>query len=324
MSHCQFRHGIYIDEGLLGKSIPISLHLDGKVFRGKILFPGLKRTDIGDSISLYDIISPTSFQKFGYSAIDNWGEVRIQCKDKDKDITDILPSINGIAFIIECSNNDFTDKIETLLESYVSKFCSELMFLHPDAFVEEFDIRGDYAVISGWAIAGKNGIKPSATIQINLRSSTSENIQKMKVGHTELLSVLRDLDKDIKLQYELLSDLIRSKKEHNYRSAVLFGAMIIEVTLKDVISQYLNDVGCDEKVKHIIEKKMRNGFSSLIDIVKELGIDSPIHQKCKSLTIDVRNRIMHGGYMPTNEDSNNSEINARSILLHYCVPFFEQ
>lgn len=321
MTHCRFAHGVYIDENLLGKTIPLSFCHNDKEYSGSILFPLLKSTSEDDGFLHYYIDSPTSFTKFGYSGIENWGEVRCQCKSNG--ITHILPTIYGVAIIIKCIEEEFSESFSRLVESYASKFFMELMYMHPEAFVDEFDVRGEFVSISAWAPAIDKEKRRPIIVRPGIKVLFAESIDKNKVSFVEFFSIYRDLHKDIRIQYELLSDLIRNEKEHNYRSSVLFGAMIIEITLKEVISDYLENTQCDQKIRRVIEKKMRQGFSALAEIMNDLGLSSQLLPKCKTLTIDVRNRIMHGGYMPTKEDSSNSINNTREILSYYKIPFFE-
>ena len=95
----------------------------------------------------------------------------------------------------------------------------------------------------------------------------------------------------------------------------------IEKTLKEQIVDYLDKEQTAMRIKdHIL--RLADGFTKISDMMKKFGMLTDNHQKIKKGTIEVRNRIIHGGYFPTILEVEQAIDDAKFIIQQYNVKLF--
>ena len=309
---CYFKHKINIDEIFIGKRIPTKI-LEHKGF---ILFPIAK----SDSDFDMKLINPKLDGLY----------TEYECGDYSRTVspsgkTIRRPRISAVFFLFEIGNKiedeyKYCRQIICEIERSVSKFIKCVSVTHPTAvhwtyskeegYIEPID---SYYFVD--PATNKNaGI--DKTIRFALR------LEKDEMSTKEFFDIYRDIQKNISLQYELLADVERCLVREEFREVVLNCATIIEKTLKNQISEYLDRIHTTAEDKTSILKRL-DGLNKILKAMREyvLPIDACI-PKIQTGTIHIRSRVIHGGYFPTKEEVEQAIKDARLILKQYNVPLF--
>ncbi len=109
---------------------------------------------------------------------------------------------------------------------------------------------------------------------------------------------------------------------HDTRSSVLHCATAIEVALKKIIIAYLDTKVTDSLLKDYVLKQA-DGYSKLVELCKKCSISLAGLPNVKETVVDIRNRVIHGGYVPTREGANTAYENTRQALAVLKTPMFE-
>ena len=118
-----------------------------------------------------------------------------------------------------------------------------------------------------------------------------------------------------------MSDVYRCVERKEYREVILNCATIIEKTLKEQIGAYLDKENTTSVIKeHIL--RSADGFNKILEVMKKFGIPSDNCGAIKKGTIDIRNRVIHGGLFPTKEEVEQAIEDAKLIIKQYNVPLF--
>ena len=110
---------------------------------------------------------------------------------------------------------------------------------------------------------------------------------------------------------------------YNYdtRAAVLNCATSIEVVLKKRISDFLSKSSTSPVKDYVL--KQADSYSKQVEMCKKFGIPLNGVSNAKKFVFDVRNRVAHGGYIPSFEEANKAYKSTRSALIELAVPMFE-
>ena len=308
---CYFKHKININEIFIGKRIPTKI-LEHK---GYILFPIAKR----DSDFGMKLINPKL----------DWLYAEYECGDYSKTVspsgkTIRHPQIAAVFIILEIEDKienkyEYSRHIIAEIERVISKFIKCISLIHPSS------IKWSYAKEEGY-------IEPIDSYSL-VDTGTNEdygiaahiNVEFRGVLHeltiAEFFQICRNINKDISLQHTLLADVKRCLARCEYREVILNCATIIEKTLKEQIAKYLDSVNTAEIDKNQILDSA-DGFKKIYTVMKKFGLVIDNCNANEERTIKVRNRIIHGGYYPSQDQVMQAIEDARLIMKQYNVPLF--
>ncbi len=305
--YCDLKHSIFVEEAFLGKEVPIKLL---NKYDGAILFPVLEYGE-----NAYKLIAPCIDQ--------------IICQEQCGDVAkDILPSgeqilhpkfdrIYVVANLDTFDKDQITNLVKNEIEKYISKYIKCICLIHPSAIRWSY-IREDGYVepINSYHAKLNNG-SWGGFINLDMCLRTDDD----ELSIQEFFHIYRNITRTISLQYELLSDVYRCIERNEYREVILNCATIIEKTLKEQIGAYLDKEKTTSVIKeHIL--KSADGFNKILEVMKKFGIPSDNCGAIKNSTIDIRNRVIHGGYFPTKEEVEKSVEDAKLIIKQYNVSLF--
>lgn len=78
----------------------------------------------------------------------------------------------------------------------------------------------------------------------------------------------------------------------------------------------------DNSLKEYILRQA-DGYSRLVDLCKRCSVSLEGLPDVKETVIDIRNRVIHGGYVPTRGEANKAYENTRQALDVLKTPMFE-
>ena len=306
---CPFKHKVSLDRHFIGRRIPILVL--GK-YKGFILFPITE--DNGPEHYLYEP------QIEGIKSKEKCGECSVLYLETGVQI--LYPRFNSICFLLDfddIKDNKITLQVFAELERLTSKFIKCISLIKPNAIIWSLAREEEYVEAIDEAYLRKTVDKNVWTPLIFLDPYGLINREELTIN--EFWGIFRKLSKDISLQYELLADTIQCGIRHEYREAILNCSTIIEKTLKEQIAKYLDSVNTVEIVKNQILDSA-DGFRKILMVMKKFGLMVDNCNAIEERTIKVRNRIIHGGYFPTNEQTSQAVEDAKLIITQYNVPIF--
>ena len=308
---CDLKHKISIDEHFIGKKMPIKI----SEYNGYVLFPIKSEGEKGG----FRLISQKIDGLFGeydcgnYS-VTTYSDGKIICH----------PQISRVCICLTIDSDIQEDykahrHILEEVEKTSSKFIKCISLIHPSS------IKWSYAKEEGY-------IEPIDSYSL-VDTGTNEdygiaahiNVEFRGVLHelsiAEFFQICRNINKDISLQHTLLADVKRCLARCEYREVVLNCATIIEKTLKEQIAKYLDSVNTAEIDKNQILDSA-DGFKKIYTVMKKFGLVIDNSNAIEERTIKVRNRIIHGGYYPSQDQAMQAIENAKLIMKQYNVPLF--
>ena len=94
------------------------------------------------------------------------------------------------------------------------------------------------------------------------------------------------------------------------------------MALKRKLSTYLDENNIPQSLEDYVLKQA-DGFTKLIELCKKLGINLIGLPNVQESVINIRNRVIHGGYIPSNIESQVAYSTTREALRVLNVPMFE-
>ena len=126
-----------------------------------------------------------------------------------------------------------------------------------------------------------------------------------------------------------MSRPIRSREisDHAFRRpeakcVVLNCATCIEITLKKKISDYFDANHTPIELQEYVFKKA-DGYAQLVELSKKLKISFIGFPNVQETVINPRNRVIHGGYVPSHKEATIAYRDTRELLELLDVPLFE-
>lgn len=304
----RFKHGFALDGYLIGKSIKFNSGNCG--FR--LMLP--KLDDDGF------LKNPLPFHTTGFDFDEHgWGNCSRTCTSDGK-IIELKPTVHAVGLYLY-SNELICTSVITDIRHKIEKCLDIIYFIKPGALrTENLSIT---SLISDFVSASYDEIKQSfkPTFECSL---SIELYPTPRITLKDLILIIKNIDKDISIQYELLSNAIKHQIMHQYRDCVLTSATIIEITLKRELIKYLKTQITSTRVIDDLVKEI-TGFSKIIEKLKKYGVryDSKICNIIKDSTILCRNKIIHSGENATREQAVTAVQHAHEILEFYHVDYFE-
>lgn len=257
---------------------------------------------------------PGSLDRYGIG-IDDWGGWN-RCVSVD-DVKAYDAWISSI--LIECTS----DKKEAIPDnSEIQKLRNCLIhalhIINPDAICKDSDKQlTDLCEISSEVVL-KSGERPQPVIHV----SFSMDDQKGHVSIVDIKHAIRNYDKPVSVPYEMLDNARVNLSRKDTRSAVLHCATAIEIRLKKLFVAYLDAKKTEDTVKEIVLRQA-DGYSKLVELCKRCSISLADLPNVKETVVDIRNRVIHGGYVPTLQEATKAYEDTRQALAVLKTPMFE-
>lgn len=308
---CNLKHELKVSEVFIGKRFPLSV----LGFKGFVAFPLIDNDDKYG----FKLLSPQIQGLHKRDTCGNYSQTLLP-----NGTVQYHPRIARVYFVLNIErniqeDNEIIRQIIEMLETITSKCIKCISLIHPSA------VHWSYTKEEGYIDSIKTYVLLDTTTKIDhgIAGSISINftVPKEEVTLKEFLYVYRNITKNISLQYELISDVYRCVKRNEYREVILNCATIIEKTFKEQIKAYLNKENTSDIIKeHIL--KTADGFGKILKVMNKFGIPSYFCAQIKKSTIDIRNKVIHGGYFPSKEEVDQAIKDAILIVNQYNVPIF--
>lgn len=299
-----------IEGRLLGKRIRIR---PSDEYVLTIVIPSIVRKS-----DILDLRIPGALYKYGTDESE-WGRLNGHpIIDKVFDEIDRVDAwISSV--IVECfaEKKDIVPSVSEI-ESMGNNLVHALQIINPDAVRMYSDNHStDLCVVSSEVSLGADG-KPQPAIHATI----SFDHRKGKVSLADLKHAIMNMNKPISIPYEMLNHARVNLSRHDNRSAVLHCATAIEVALKKLIIAYLDTKVTDGPLKDYVLKQA-DGYSKLVELCKKCSISLAGLPNVKETVVDIRNRVIHGGYVPTRQEAKVAYDNTRQALTVLQTPMFE-
>ena len=109
---------------------------------------------------------------------------------------------------------------------------------------------------------------------------------------------------------------------HDSRAAILNCATAIEVTLKRMLIDYLGSNGVPDGLRKYVLKQA-DGYSKQVELLKKLSIPLNGLHNVKEEVMEVRNRVIHGGYTPSYDEANKAYSCTWCAMKDFGIKMFE-
>lgn len=299
-----------IEGRLLGKRIRIHLS-DEYVLT--IVIPSLVRK--GD---ILDLCIPCALYKYRTNR-EEWGRLnRHPIIDKVFDEIDRVDAWISTV-IVEC----FGEKLDVVssasdIESMGNNLVHALQIINPVAV----RMYSDHHCTSLCEVSTEVSLGDDGRFQPAFYFTSSFDDGEGQVSFAALKQAIRNVNKSVSVPYEMLDNARVNLSRSDTRSAVLHCATAIEVALKKLTVSYLDVTVTDNSLKEYILRQA-DGYSRLVDLCKRCSVSLEGLPDVNETVLDVRNRVIHGGYVPTRGEANKAYENTRQVLSVLKTPMFE-
>ena len=257
---------------------------------------------------------PGLIKKYG-ADLGEWGQIN-NYHSLDEPET-IVAWISGI--LVECFAKDSkTRPSSSVVQKNSRKLVHALQVINDDAIRYSTEsLPNQICAVKTSVLLQEDG-KPQAKILIQ----SIIDDRKQMLSFKDIKLAIRAFDKTVSSPYEMLDNARINLSNHDWRAAVLNCATAIEISLKRLIIEYLDTNTVPEHVKAYVLKQA-DGYSKLVDCFKKLAIQLNGLPNMKEQVMDVRNRVIHGGYEPSSQESYQAYNCTKTVLRTLNVPMFE-
>lgn len=295
-----------VDGYLLGKHIRIR-YSDNSIL--SIVIPSVVNEKGYLSLSI-----PGLFAKYDVD-LDSWGKINgYQSIEKLESIDAWISSVLVECYEFNPINRISADEIQRLAK----RLLHVLQVIKPEAIrVPSDELDDDICNVNNSVSLDLDG-KPLPNIII--RSIIDKRQDKISIQ--DLRTAIININKSVSAPYEMLDNSRTNLSHKDTRAAVLNCATSIEITLKRIINDYLESVFAPNEIKDYVLKEA-NGFSKQIDLCKKFSLSISGMHSLKIPVVDLRNRVIHGGYEPSYQEASKAYKLTRETLITLGVPMFE-
>lgn len=298
-----------IDARLLGRRIRVCISDDHYL---QITIPSLVVRNGSPEIMI-----PGILKKY-INDIGEWGWV----KSYDNDRIDNLEKMDVwiSAVLVECFSNDSGSfPNSSIIQAEAKKVLHSLQIINPDAIqISSNEKKDDLCNVR---ISVSFSEKGEADSLIVLPPAILD-VREERLSISDIKSAFHNAHNSISAPYEMLNNARINLSNDDTRATVLNCATAIEVALKRNLSSYLDENNIPQPLKDYVLKQA-DGFAKLIELCKKLGISLAGLPNVQESVINIRNRVIHGGYVPSNKESQVAYGKTREVLKVLNVPMFE-
>ena len=294
----RFKQPYIVSADCLGKSISISTRdskITADIIKCTILFP------CRDSQNDTFLKSPVSELFLGVSL--DWGKIHYSGLDA-------FPYIRGIVVRLECSSVINSSKCREFIGNKTNRILKTLRYLHPYAVERE---REDSSLISSIII--NNGKSEIELDPLHVIFDKQNDLISIK----DILNAIRNENKVFSLPLQLFDFALDNKFTSDYRACILYCASLTEILLKRDLEKHLDDCITSEKLRNRLIKDS-NSYSKIIRYLKNVSVLPNIDAKG---LFDTRNKIIHGGYVPTEIEASDAIKVSKAFIDYYHINIYE-
>lgn len=304
----ELRNRYAIDARLLGHDIRINVP---EFCYLHIILPSLVLKN-----HLCELEVPRAMENYGVD-LDSWGCVKSYGRFVDLDIMKVWIS----AFIVECySDDDNSLPNSDLMHAKASKIIHYLQIINPDAMRPlTDDYTDDLCDVTASILKTEFG---EVQDLINLTSSNLDT-RNEKISLADIKTALQNANKTVSVPYEMLNYARINIDNRDTRAAVLNCATAIEVMLNRKIGAYFEENNTPQSLRDYMLNRA-NHYDALMSLCKALSINVSSISKVKETVMNIRHRAIHGGYIPSKEESRKAYKDTRYALKVLKEPMFEQ
>lgn len=296
-----------VEEYLLGKHFTIRVSENCAL---EVVIPIVYRKEYFDDIGI-----PEMLPKYGLD-IEKWGKIDNYVTIND--VTTINASVSAVLVI--CYTKDGADGLYSgVIQNMARKVLHALHVFNPHVIRVNADtVPNDLCEINLSAAIKEDG-KWLGEIRM---SPMLMDDRAPRLTFTDIKRAIRSYYKTVSVPYEMLDNARVNLSNHDTRAAVLNCATAVEVALKKKLIDYLEGNNVPDELNKFVLKKA-DGFSKVVEVLKKLSIPLTDMNDVKVHVMDIRNRVIHGGYSPSHNEVYKSLACTRGVLTALDVKMFE-
>jgi len=248
--------------------------------------------------------------------LDEWGCVKSYETLDNPDRMNVWIS----AVLVECFGKNSSNLLKSgIIQAEAEKVLHSLQVINPDAIRTPSDAHKNELCKVKMSVS----LSEEGKMLVELEPFTAIlGDRRGKISIADIRSAFHNANNPVSAPYEMLNNARINFAHHDTRATVLNCATAIEVMLKRKISIYFNENNIPQRLKDYILKKT-DGFDKLTKLCKQININLVGKSNVEDNVVIVRNRVIHGGYVPSNEEAKAAYDNTRDMLKVMCVPMFE-
>ena len=300
-----FEERYAINGRLLGRSIPFKYE-DCFIV---ITIPGVQKEGFIPTLGI-----PGLFEAYGIDT-DDWGKINnYQDLNKPETIRVWLSSV-----FVSCHAQDPKSLLQSaVVQSLSKRVVYALQIINPDAIrVQSDEVANNLCEIKHSVSFTDDG-RPQIEISITSVIDDGKGALTMK----DIKTAIKNANKTVAAPYEILGNARMNLVRNDTRAAVLNCATSLEVMLKRKVADYFDTTKTAGELQEYVLRQV-DGYAKLVDLCKKLKISLSGLSDVQDSVMKIRNRVIHGGYVPTYEEAYKAYSVARIALSVVHVPVFE-
>lgn len=223
-----------------------------------------------------------------------------------------------LVVMVECFTNNPKRVNAGWVENQAKRIVYALQIINPDAIrISSDEIPNILCKVEASIEFNEEG-KP----QPCMKTATVYDDRKGRLTFDEIIKAVRNANKAVSAPYEMLSNGQINLSRHDWCAAVLNCATSIEVMVKKMVVAYFEATNVPSELREYVLKQA-DGYKRLRDLCKNLSISLAGMPNVEDNVMKVRNRVIHGGYVPTYEEAYKAYLCTRQSLSALNVPMFE-
>ena len=297
-----------VEECLLGKHFAMRVSDNCAL---EVVIPSIFKKDGVDVIGI-----PGMLMKYG-GDIDGWG--KIDCYETINEVETVKACVSAVLVICYTKNGEVGLK-SGVIQNMARKVLHTLHIINPQVIRTNSDtVPNDLCEIDVSFSIMDDG-KPQTELIIPAMLIDDRG---SRLSFTDIKQSIRNSDKTVSASYEMLDNARVNLSHYDTRAAVLNCATAIEVTLKKMLIGYLESNSVPESLNKYVLKQA-DGYSKQVELLKKLSIPLKGLSGVKEQVMDVRNRVIHGGYTPSLMEAHKSYSCTCAALKDLEVRMFEE
>ena len=257
---------------------------------------------------------PGIFDKYGID-VDNWGKINGYINPRQPETIDAWISC---VFVLCQTNNPVLLFRPSVIQDMARKVVYALQIINPDAIRQSSDEAPNILCqVNNSVSFNEDGIP-----LIELGISTEKDDSVGRITLVDINEGFNNAGRTVTAPYELLNNARENLFHHDFRATVLNCATAIEIALKQKVSAYFASNHTAPELQSYLFKQA-DGYSKLVGLCKAMGISIVGLPGVDETVIKIRNKVIHGGYTPTNNEAKTAYMNTRSSMTTLGMPMFE-
>ena len=286
---------------LIGKTISFSFEdtsITSKRLKCELLFPCRSTSD------KFILVRP---QKDIGMDLNTWGRIEYSG-------TNEIPHVEAVVIEITGDNQSInTVKVKKEVSLYTDKILKIIRCLYPYSLKRN---KTKNLVDNLYLQTINNG---KTCIETELNFSFESDAPQKWVEIEGIVTAFKNSRRKLSLVRSLFDNALDYESENDYRACVLNCATLIEILLKKSLDKGIRENVSNQKLANkLIEKA--DGYDKIRNNLKLLSLNPRINA---DPVFNIRNAIIHKGYMPKAEKVKEILNIAKEMISYYNVPYFD-